>query len=214
MFELKNKKGFTLIELLIVMSIVAILAGLAIGGYTAFRKMALIDLNADLLVSQINEMRAKAIHGTGAVKDEILKCYGVKFDKNTVDAFYKITAFAQNFSGMKSWNPAAMKWEYTGCEGEGIAAQDVQVDPMVIVENIYRTDDLSSNTVAYTGQTFELRFLPPDGQIEIKAVADYEHDPETGDNKVLIKLRYGSGEDNLYTRNVLVDLSSGKASKY
>lgn len=212
MSELKNKKGFTLIELLIVMSVIAVLAGLAIGGYTAFRKIALVDLNADLIVSQMNEMRDKAIHGTGSVGDDkILQCYGFKFEENTTDNFYKIVPISQNFIGKKVWKDA--QWKYQGCDSKPIENGNVQIDSMVVIEEIFLGDD-PANLTEYSGQSISFRFVPPNGLLEVqKDALEYVSDFTTGGRILSIKIRYGAGTDDRYARNVLIDLESGKVTK-
>jgi len=211
MFELKNKKGFTLIELLVVMSVVAVLAGLAIGGYTSFRKVALVDLNADLLVSQINERRDKAIHGTGATGElKILQCYGVKLEDNG-ENFYRIIPFSQNFVGKKVWKNS--HWEYQGCDSEQSENGNVQVDAMVLIDKISFGDDIA-NLTEYTGRNLSFRFVPPNGLLEVrKEGMDYVDDFVTGGRILSVKIRYGVGTDDRYARNILMDLESGKVTK-
>ena len=53
--NIKEKKGFTLVEILIVIMIIGILATSAVGGYTSYRRSALLSLSADDIVSQIND---------------------------------------------------------------------------------------------------------------------------------------------------------------
>jgi len=198
-----SKKGFTLVELLIVMFIIAVLVTLSVGGYTAYRKAALIDLNADLLVSQIDEMRDKTIHGTQF--GDSLKCFGLKFSKADSDSegLYEMMAVSYGFTDRKVWNPVSQKWEYEGCGVEDVTPLIFEMDPMVNVESIEIGE--GSNFTEFTADNLAFRFVPPDGNIEVVGQG-------IGGN-ILVKLRYGNGVDQRYSRTVSIDLTTGKIVK-
>ncbi|MFA6917471.1 MAG: prepilin-type N-terminal cleavage/methylation domain-containing protein [Candidatus Gracilibacteria bacterium] len=202
---LNLKKGFTLIELLIVMFIISVLVTLAVGGYTAYRKMALIDFSADGLVSQINEMRDKAVHGTDYVAaigsgESSIKCFGLKFEKNTDEAGgYKVSSVTQRFQGKKVWNGA--RWEYQGCDSAEEDGFPLEMDSMVKIESISPSDD-----------KFEIRFVPPQGKLEVSKTSSGSNF-QLGSGNLVVKMRYGSGIDDQYTRTVTIDLVTGKTVK-
>jgi prepilin-type N-terminal cleavage/methylation domain-containing protein len=200
---LGSKKGFTLVELLIVMFIIAILVTLSVGAYTAYRKVALIDLNADLLVSQINEMRDKVVHGTEF--GESLKCFGLKFEKDAEAdvGTYKMSAISYDFTDKKVWDAVLKKWLYEGCNGESDDKLIFEIDPMVKVDSI--KSGIDSGIQEFTGDALAFRFVPPNGDIEIA-------ESEIGDN-LFVKLRYGEGTDERYSRIVLINLTTGKITK-
>ncbi|MFA7685397.1 MAG: prepilin-type N-terminal cleavage/methylation domain-containing protein [Candidatus Gracilibacteria bacterium] len=222
--SLSLKKGFTLVELLIVMGIIAILVVLSVSGYTSFRKMALIDLSADALVAQINEMKDKSIHGTDILKEaaapvegvtsdedeEFLKCYGLRLKKENPDSGYVMTAAVYKFTDAKVWDVPARKWVYQGC---GDASEDVlddaifEMDSMVNVEKI--TEMTGEVLADFSGDEFTFRFVPPTGSLEVLKDGEFQ----SGENSIQIKIRYGMGEDDRYSRNVLIDLATGKTVK-
>lgn len=218
---LNLKKGFTLIELLIVMSIIAVLVTLAVSGYTTYRKAALADLAADGLVSQINEMRDKTIHGTGYgvvgepvpaggdVADENIKCYGLKFEKNTdADDGYKINSVTQKFVGKRVWKDA--KWEYRGCDNVEENGQPLEMDQMVNIEKISILDGGLGTEVSDT--RFAIRFVPPNASLQVLRGGALEF-VAARSGSLVVKMRYGTGIDDNYARNVTIDLATGKAVK-
>jgi prepilin-type N-terminal cleavage/methylation domain-containing protein len=208
---LSLKKGFTLIEILIVITIIAILAVLSAAGYTAFRKAALIDLSADSLVAQINEMRDKAIHGTKEGIDgegeKFLKCYGVNFEKSadSENTGYKMIAVAYRFTNQKVWG--AGKWEYEGCSDEKLEGElPLEMDSMVNIESVVLQVEDGTQT-PFDGEFLTMRFAPPDGTADFLGI-------ENPNGKALVKLRYGAGTDDRYTKIVGIDLKTGKVIKY
>ncbi len=73
----KSNRGFTIIEFLIVITIIMTLAVMGAGAYSAGRKIAVIDLHAEKLVSVLNSLRDKA--RAGAKSGATPKCYGLTF---------------------------------------------------------------------------------------------------------------------------------------
>lgn len=69
-------RGFTMIEILVVITIIIILAVMGAGAYSVGRRIAIIDLHAEKLVSQLNSLRDKSQAVTPP------KCIGVYFEKN------------------------------------------------------------------------------------------------------------------------------------
>ncbi|MDD3861531.1 MAG: type II secretion system protein [Candidatus Gracilibacteria bacterium] len=203
------KKGFTLVEMLVVISIVAILSVLAVSGYTSFRKASLIDLSADALIAQIDEMKEKAIHGTkGGVDEdgaEFLRCYGLEISKGG-ESGYEIGAVSYKFTNKKVWKDA--RWQYEGCANEDEEAGIFEMDSMVSVSEITMKGADGGVETDFTGDNIVFRFAPPNGDLEILEVAG------AGGNfsgKILIKIVYGN--DDNYSRIVEIDSASGKAVK-
>lgn len=216
------KKGFTLVEMLVVISIIAVLAVLAVSGYTSFRKASMVDLSADALIAQIDEMKAKAIHGTkGGVEEdgaEFLRCYGLELSKGSVDSEtdeavesaeagsgYEIGAVSYKFTNKKVWKDGT--WQYEGC-GDDKDAGIFEMDSMVNVSEIRRKGADAGEETDFTGDDIVFRFAPPNGDLEILEGA------VAGGNfsgKILIKIVYGN--DDNYSRIVEIDSASGKAVK-
>lgn len=210
-----KKKGFTLVELLIVMTIIAMLSLLAINGYMEYRKSTLLDFAADSIVAQINEMRSKAIHGDfGSERADVIReelgsgdfaeassgietspsgtalCYGVYFQGDA------IKTFSSPFIGKKSFDVVSGQWEYEGCE-EFVADpndQEIAIDEQVKI--------LSSNGF--------LRFVPPDGAIEVSYNGFDLVDPKP--LSVKIEIQYGLSDLPKYKRIIEYDLNNFTAN--
>lgn len=207
-----KKKGFTLVEILIVLGIVSLLSFLAVNGYISYRKSTLLDFAADNLISQINEMKSRAMHGGGdSVKFEEIKaelsggevlsgevesvssqCYGIYFEKSG-DVFVA-KSFTQPFVNKKEWDVVAGKWNYRGCGDFAPGAGDIILEKDSQV-NIIEIDDS-----AVVGN-FVIRFVPPNGEVEVSEDAQ----PFIADF-VKIKMQYGLDVDPQYQREIILDL--------
>ena len=183
-----DNKGFTLIEIIVVMGIMAMLSTLAINGYVQYRKSTLIDLAADNIVSQFNEMQANSVYGDignaryseikgalAAGETEILlppdaaQCYGIYFEK--VNDAYLAKSFSVDFEGKKVWKVGA--WDYLGCkEPDLLSARALGIDSQVLIESIEGVDG-----------DLVVMFIPPNGQIKLS------------DNLEEIKLNLGYRND-------------------
>lgn len=214
-----KKKGFTLVELLIVMTIIAMLSLLAINGYMEYRKSTLLDFAADNIVAQINEMRSKAIHGDfGSARADVIReelgsadsagsdsgspsgtepslsgtalCYGVYFEGDA------IKTFSSPFIGKKSFDVVSGQWEYDGCEEFAADPndQEIAIDEQVKI--------LSSNGF--------LRFVPPDGAIEISY--DGIEPPDPNPLSIKIEIQYGLSDLSKYKRIIEYDLNNFTAN--
>lgn len=210
MLDSKDQKGFTLIEVLMVIFIIGILSVLAINGYSEYRKSALLDLGAENLVSQINEMRSKTIYGDfgGERYEEIskalsedsalvqpveisdAKCYGISFKDDLA------SIFSQPFENEKEWKDVLIGWGYKGCI-EPKTPIDVSLGEIKIEEVFLNEMNLTD---------FDLRFLPPKGDWELIANGSQVKNEGT----LKIKIRYGETTENRYTRTLEIDLKSLK----
>lgn len=201
---LEKKGGFTMIEVLIVIAIVGMLSVLAVNGYTQYRKTAVLNLAADNLISLIGQTKGKAVHGKGdnaryesiaanlvakeAVVDEddggdagdasdaraektsaegTSKCFGLLFEKNEAEGAYDLYSFEQDFVGKKKWVPVR-GWVYKGCAEDRVPSLEdrelIQLDQDVRISNVEGLNSLA------------IRFVPPDGQLEVKIGDEFVSD--------------------------------------
>lgn len=187
-------------EVLIVIGISAFLALLAVGSYNSYRKGALLDLGGDQLVSVIEEMKAKAIHGDfgtvrkaaieaaledgelAASEEESGRCFGVLFENLDGEGF-DFYSFSQEFVGEKVWQDG---WQYKGCVGDFVKTE------------LLRDPNLQVVDLKGVNFSFWMRFLPPDGEMEYfldstfdEGLDDLEIEIQYGvDEKFKKKLRY------------------------
>ncbi len=209
--QFSKKKGFTLVELLIVIAIVGMLSVLAIAGYSEYRKTTLLDLGADAIVAQINEMQANTIHGNvgserfDAISAELdgedpiagipgpdgtALCYGIYFEDE------KLKTFTVGFDGKKVWDTTG--WKYTGCKDFATKSNvtEIELDDLIEVESVQTQMEgfLDLTDFGY------LHFLPPEGEPEVSISGP--DDPVANIEKIVIEIRYGSSDDPKYQRTI------------
>lgn len=204
-----TKKGFTLVEILVVLAIIAVLSSLAINGYLQYRKSALLDLSADNIIAQINELREKTIHGDfGSGRyDEIRAelegsgddsgnpagggslCYGIFFEKSGEN--FEPRVFSVPFNGGKIWDNGLKSWSYEGCDDlTGADMNNLELDENVFVKNITNGAGMGFYDVV-------LKFMPPKGELESKF---------SKDEVLKIRLQYGLTDDLQFQRDIIFDL--------
>lgn len=217
MFEIfYKKKGFTLVEMLVVMGIVALLSTLAVNSYLQYRKAALIDLNTDELISQINELRSKAIFRnesteridqikaelSGDVDDSLVndvvdsssKCHGVYFQKEGDE--YKIYSFKQTFEKLKEFD-ALKGWDYRGCGAFDPDAGDIDLKEIILDEQVALVNVTNGDVPV---DQLVLRFAPPKGKLEVVT-------GQEGALKIFnFTLQYGPVADPRFSKTASLDL--------
>ncbi|MBT7736055.1 type II secretion system protein, partial [Candidatus Peregrinibacteria bacterium] len=184
--DIKDKKGFTLVEILVVIMIVGVLSMLAVGGYTSYRRAALLSLSADDIVSQIYSMRDKTIHGDyksdrkgkivevlqdGGELEEIdilttdARCFGFLY--RSEGGFF---LFSQEFNILKKYDSNSGSWLYTGCSSgflaEGVLEETkLSLDDIIKVAGVQQLDKWD-NISQIGDSNFMIRFSPPAGDVE------------------------------------------------
>jgi len=222
-----NKNGFTIIEILVVITIVALLSTLAINGYAQYRRTSLLDLGAESLSAQVYELKERVIYGDfGAgrfdeiknsfdsenddenskssglidnIEEDSAKCFGIEFKLNSDDVFdvFDVKLFEEAFSGKKVWN--VDRWDYKGCDEKTRKYEDLELDDLLIVEDVKNGSDASLSN-------FVMRYLPPDGKLELSYNGEQFLSDFNEDEIIDIKMTYAKTD---YSRSVIIDLFSG-----
>jgi len=231
--NIKEKKGFTLVEILIVIMIIGILATSAVGGYTSYRRSALLSLSADDIVSQINFMRDRVVHGDykSTRKGEIIcdlkkgengegvvdGCEDADLsleEESSSNCFgfkygdAELSLFSQDFNVKKKRDDILGEWVYVGCvdnfSGEDdIDFIDLKMDEIINIDSVKKLDK-DGNDLGEL-DTFYLRFSPPDGKIEY--FVDDIGAPIDYDNvdEVVVSLKYG---ETSYEKEIVFDVQA------
>lgn len=229
LLEVKKKLGvciggFTLIEIIVVMALVALLSVMSIGGYLQYRRSTILNLSGDSIVSQIYSQKNKA--GLGAYKgqrdDEIRnelsgnlvgdktnsnifesKCFTVLFEKDS-DGGISVYSVQRKFDGQKKWSGDS--WIYVGCEDN---ADDQKV--LFELDSLVKIDDISIGNFSdknVTGKSvvfpFEVRFLPPDGKVEIVEAVGQAMVPDINES-IKIDISYGDNNPD-YQKSIFFKL--------
>ncbi len=223
---IKNEEGFTLIEMLLVMMIIVILAGIVVGGYTSYRRTALLDLAVDSVYSQVSELRSRVAGGLvggerladlrselegGDESDQVRAerdCRGIFIEREGED--YQVRIFNQDFVNQQIWNEFEQEWDYRGCGP--FSAQD----PNLSFSELVLDEEVSLVAVDYQGQPvtvdFVLRFAPPEGKIEYRLDgANFAEAFE--DERLEMIWQYGEVEDADLQRILDYSLLSGTGER-
>ncbi|MBU1152227.1 prepilin-type N-terminal cleavage/methylation domain-containing protein [Patescibacteria group bacterium] len=182
--------GFTLIELLVVIGIVALLSTLAVGGYGAYRKAALVDLAVDDIISKAYQMRDRALHGES--EEKVSKCFGFSFDFG--GGKYDVKEFEEDFMGKKQWADGA--WRYISCDKSSRVEKDLEIDEMI---NVVRVAGIVGD--------FDIRYVPPFG--EMRLLTSEQVVPE----KVLFTVVYGDSVQAQYSQKFELNTKTEQFNK-
>ena len=176
---------------------------LSVNGYMSYRKSTLLDLAADNLISQVNEMRSWAIHGKvdGERYDEIKaalsnqpkesvtspegasKCFGLYFKDG------EIGSFSTSFENSKLWDHD-LGWIYAGCgHFDQNFKRPLEIDDQITIVSV-KADGADV-------QDFEMQFAPPDGELESDA------------SELAVTIQYL--EDENFRREIIFNLTDGNA---
>jgi prepilin-type N-terminal cleavage/methylation domain-containing protein len=154
----KTQAGFTLIEMLIVITIVGILAAVAVTSYGTARKQAQLDFAADSLITAFKEQLAKAKSGQGLKSSTIQQqltelqfaCFGLRFQKNAPILQYFETAY----------HSVDDQGNADVCDSEGqlspFSVEDIQLYELVL-------DDLPAESA-------EVLFKPPFAKLVARTI--------------------------------------------
>jgi len=167
-FLTAKKKAFTLIEVLICLTIIVIIALIAVGSFGGVQKQARLDFAADSFVSVIKEQFQLARSGRRYTENDMnaLKCYIVKFQKEAI-----FTGLA-SYKSLDSAKPDDIEQKVDYCEetdDSNLKKADF-LDQDLIVKKIQENDFLSSNNYQDL-DTLSFYFKPPYAKIFMKDVA-------------------------------------------
>lgn len=202
-----DKRGFTLVEILIVIFIVALLSVLAIGGYSEYRKLTLLNYSADSVVSQIMELKDRVVYGIeNEVVDEniVSKCTGILFESNS----NLTNRLSVEYSAKKRWDDIKNEWVQGNCNIDDSTAWEkipFELDQDVEFENAFYVArgikyGVSTDTI--------LLFVPYDGKVLLKEILS--NLPLEAD-EIGFEIKYTNSEDAKFKRVIKIDLKSGTA---
>ena len=219
---LKKKEGFSLVELMLVIAIIAIISVLAVGGYSNYRRAALVNLAADNLVAQIYELKEKTIHGNfGRERFEVInaaieggdvlnpeegvidsQCSGLYFGE---DGLYKVK---QRFDGLQKWNAISGAFEYVACESFNEADSSFFIEKSLVemeatIAGVTGVSDIGNEAPV---SDFFIKFVPPHGDVEVDGIGLV-----SATESVKIVIKYGESDDERFMREVSINLKSGDA---
>lgn len=188
-----KKAGFTLIELLIVITIIAILALVAVSSYSGVQRQATVDFAADTLVATIREAEDWARSGRRGpqVDGEESKalCYAVKMVTGVEDG-----------AGLYSASTAY------------ISVENDIVDSCTIVpsDSGWRKSDVFNEriTIIGDGETFVYYFKPPFGKIFLEQGGALTSAPSQTASFVV-----GDSDYAEWNKNIRFDLLTGEVKK-
>ena len=193
-------KGFTLIEVLIVMAIIGVLSTLAINGYLDYRRSAILDLSAENIVSQINQLKSRAVYGdigtrkfaeilkrveTGETPEELLsgnyQCFGFYFTPVS-EGNYLIKGFSQAFTNKKYYDSVQKRWNYSGCNDFGERND---------FDFVLEKDVFIGFSEGQSVNDFVVRFSPPNGEAQISTDGGLSF----GITDFIFLIKYSEGEE-------------------
>lgn len=192
-----RRNGFTLVEMLIVVFIVGLLAIMSIGSYTHYRKGALLNLAADNLISTLYQARQEVKSGktdVGSNGDEIATCRGLSLSVTSEESGGVLVAKTE-FVSKKSFD--GLKWVSQGCTNDSLIESAIALDDLVRVKSIEPAG------------SYILLFEPPEGEFVITG-SDANNLDSFSELKVVLK--YGEGDDDDYTRKILINKKTGNAT--
>jgi len=207
-FFIENK-GFTLVEMLMVVFIVGLLSTAAVGGYMRYKKVSILDLAADNVISNLYESRDSVKYGDS---DAASKCVGLKFQGDA-----SVSKIFADSSVKKKWDNSVKKWVVSGCDYSSLEDAGVlDIDNQIKVIDIFKGGDSSSISVNRNSSDYHsciIAFIPPSGDVYLNcegSVLSF-----VSGEYLNVVLEYGgdnvsSGND--FKRIIQIDLNSAIAN--
>jgi len=180
----QNTKGFTLVEILMVIFIIGLLSVLAIAGYSEYRKIALMNLSADSVVSQINEERENVRYGIDTQTKNV--CSGIFLSSTS-----EVSLVSVSYNPKKKW--VDTDWVQGECaiDDSALSAGKKAFNTALDIQF-----ESASSDDAY------VLFVPPDGHLLTSS----------SDDQIEFNMTYKNSAADKYKRTINIDLKSGNAS--
>ncbi len=145
------KAGFTLLEMLIVISIVGVIAGIAVGSYGSIRQQAKLDIATDSFVSAFHEQfqktrSGKSVTGGSSSSDFSSSCFGLKIALEAPYLEYRSTPYV-----------SADTLRADVCDPLKVVSQPYDFMEEVVVKNI----EVELQGLPSAPQSTEVFFKPP-----------------------------------------------------
>lgn len=184
--KLQDVGGFTLIELLVVIFIIGLLSFMAVSGYSRYRKISILELSADGVVSSLYETRDKVRLGEFDGGEDGAECFGLKFSETIEKVSAPFTVKKKLYGE---------KWVSQGCDFGGAESKGaVEEEELLEIDGVY----LKGVSVPECS----VLFGPPDGQVFSTC---------GGEGELTVVLMYGDVDDDSFKRTLSIDLETGMA---
>ncbi len=188
---MRKRKAFTLVEIIIVVTIIALLALVAIGNYGAARQQAKMDIIVDTLISALKEKQSLARSGRGG---DTPQCYGLLLQTGAPYVQELIAPYV-------SVNPDIDSTRVDFCDMSEWSVKKTTFD---LLEN-YKISSIDQ--FGTPASTFVIMFRPPEGRISIgNNLNNIEPLGVTASPLITIKVTSANGKDN---KAFTYDVTSG-----
>lgn len=192
--------GFTLIELLIVITILAVLAGMALLDYGFSVKKAHIQVATEELVALFGDATVRSQTQFSEIEaedeDSIVVCYGVTIGKDQSPILFKIPRDTTTETCLLSADLIK----------ESETVKELSWENLVFVKNIQWTAmSVSGSKESVEDETWiTFLFSPPRGDISVYLNADSPNEKE-GMTEALVTVTYQNSSESVLQKNIKIN---------